>query len=127
MLEYQSEFRTQQLRTLRQRLLIAAILVGLLAAFGLVGSWDQDALRDMKDAALRAAVERTNVRPYFLSPVHCPIPREGEVLHMRHAPPDAPGNGFECAYYTNVGYGRAPRLSGLKYSRGWKLAARGEL
>lgn len=100
---------------------IAILFVGI--AWVLLAVWDQEAFKESADEALRAAVERSEFRPYFATDKHCRVPYKDEVLVMQLAKPGDAGSGFKCRYFTNMGFGRAPKYTAPYYSRGMKEAS----
>lgn len=117
---YSSEFARNKAedRAWTTRLIVASIIVGL--AMIAVQHFDRADYDAAVDASLKYLAENTQYRSYVLTEEHCRAPRAGERLVMELAKPKEPGNGYRCTYWENVGYGRAPQMAELKYSRGLK-------
>jgi hypothetical protein len=79
-----------------------ALMCFLVIALGTVDAWDSEdgrrQARDVKDQALKWAVEQYGGPQYFTVPAHCRLPQRGERLEMQYAEAHDPGRGFRCTY-----------------------------
>ena len=119
-MNYSSEFDRNEAenRAWRVKLILASLAAGV--ALLAVQNFDRRDFDAAVDASLKYLAENTSYRSYVLTEEHCRAPREGERLVMELAKPREPGKGFRCTYWEHVGYGLAPQMAELKYSRGVK-------
>jgi hypothetical protein len=117
---YSSEFDRNKAenRAWRVKLILASLAAGL--AMIAVQRFDRMDFDRAVDASLKYLAENTDYRSYVLTEEHCRAPRAGERLVMELAKPREPGKGYRCTYWQNVGYGLAPQMAELTYSRGLK-------
>lgn len=119
-MQYQSEFIHQKRRRFVAEIFLFCAVVVLGGIFLLVQKLDRADFDAMVDESVKFAIENSRYRDHVFTFAHCRVPTRGERLVMEYARADEPGEGFRCVYYTNVGFGRAPRLVGVQFSRGWK-------
>lgn len=121
MLTYSSEFQRNRRRVWIGRAKAMASGAFIVGAFLMASRWDEAdnaTVARAVDTGFKVLAERTWYRETLLSADHCRTPRPGETLVMKLADKHAPGRGFECEYWSGVGYGDARRLAQVEYSRG---------
>jgi hypothetical protein len=102
---------------------------GLLCIFvvllGIAQSWDDEDGRamaaELKDRALKYAVEHYGDRNYFRSDYHCRVPMRGERLEMQHATAHDPGRGYRCLYRIVMPPPGAEQVATIAWSRSPEL------
>lgn len=81
---------------------VFGIVLLFIVALGVLQQWDdEDGARrasELKDQAIKYAVEQYGGREYFRSDFHCRVPLKGERLEMQHAATHDPGRGYRCVY-----------------------------